>query len=139
LFGNGSYYFDRDDYHSEIPNITFSGGVYYIDTLFSRNLYLKSGVNFKFTGNQNYFLYDFQKSTQVKYIQKFGSDNIQLISDEIIDPSFQIDLFLAGEIQEAAIVYFVFENLLGSQYYIVPYYPTRSRGIRFGLSWELFD
>ena len=78
-------------------------------------------------------------NVQLSYMKPFGSDQIELISTEKTKRAVQLDLFISGIIQEAAIVYFVFENLLGSQYYIVPFYPTQSSGIRFGLSWELFD
>jgi hypothetical protein len=91
------------------------------------------------SGKQDFILYDFQKSTQTKLIRRFGSNGIELISNESTGASFQMDLFLAGTIQEVAIVYFVFENVFGIRNYIVPYYPTHSSGIRLGLSWELFD
>jgi outer membrane cobalamin receptor len=53
--------------------------------------------------------------------------------------SSQIDLFIAGTIQESATIYFVFENLLDEQYYIIPYYPMYPMGLRFGISWEFLD
>ena len=54
-------------------------------------------------------------------------------------PSFQLDFFLAGKIQNSATVYFVFENLFNAKYFIVPYYPKQARGIRFGVAWEFLD
>jgi hypothetical protein len=56
-----------------------------------------------------------------------------------VDPTNKLDFTLAGEIKGAAIFYFIWENLLGNQYYITPYYPMPERNIRFGLAWELFN
>jgi len=51
----------------------------------------------------------------------------------------QLDFTIAGTIRKVAIVYFSWENLLNEKYFIVPYYPMRERGIRFGIAWELFN
>jgi hypothetical protein len=59
--------------------------------------------------------------------------------DYLFKSSNQIDFFLAGQLQERAILYFVFENLLNSKYFIVPYYPKQERSVRFGVAWEFFD
>jgi outer membrane cobalamin receptor len=56
-----------------------------------------------------------------------------------VNPSSRIDFTLAGEIQKSAIAYFAWENLLGENYYIVPYYPMPGRSIRFGIAWEIFN
>jgi len=56
-----------------------------------------------------------------------------------VEPTNKLDFTLAGEIRGAAIFYFIWENLLGNQYYITPYYPMPERNIRFGLAWELFN
>jgi hypothetical protein len=89
----------------------FSGGIFYKDILFNNNLNLKTGFNLKYYRFENGYF----------------------------DSAFQIDFTVAGRIQDAAIVYFSWENLLDKKYYIVPFYPMRERGIRFGLSWELFN
>jgi len=88
-----------------------NGGVFYKDILFNNNLNLKTGFAFKF--------FDFE-------------------SDDF-NSAYQIDFTAAGIIQQTAIVYFSWENLLGEEYFIVPYYPMRERGVRFGLAWELFN
>jgi len=64
---------------------------------------------------------------------------LALLSDDMGASSYQIDLFLSATIQDRAIIFFVFENLLNNQYFIVPNYFKQQTGIRFGLSWELFD
>lgn len=122
-----------------MPEFTGWGGIYYVDTLFNSNLKLKAGMNYKFNGVQNYFLYDFEKSISVYHQLNNTTNEIELISPFRTTASFQLDLFVAGRIQEAAVFYFVFENILDRKYYIVPYYPVQARGIRFGLSWEFLD
>lgn len=95
---------------SEI-RLHFNTGIFYKDILFNENLDLKTGFVFKY--------YDFESSN-------YTSAN-------------QIDFTVSGIIQKTAIVYFSWENLLDNEYFIVPYYPMRERGIRFGLAWELFN
>jgi len=92
-------------------NSHFKGGVFYKNILFKDNLDIKTGFVLKY--------YDFE------------SDNFE--------SAYQVDFTVAGIVQEVAVVYFAWENILGEQYFIVPYYPMRERGIRFGLSWELFN
>ncbi len=89
----------------------FNGGIFYKDILFNDNLDLKTGFVFKY--------YDFES--------------------EDFESAYQVDFTIAGIIQKVAIVYFSWENLFNEQYFIVPYYPMRERGIRFGLAWELFN
>jgi len=57
----------------------------------------------------------------------------------VLGTDYQIDFFLAGTIQEDATVYFVWENLVGENYFQVAYYPQRARGIRLGVTWKLFN
>jgi len=86
---------------------------------FDDNLNLKSGFTFYYTGKRN------------SYSGEWGIVKV--------DPSNKLDFILIGEIQELAIVYFIWENLFDNQYFITPYYPMPERSIRFGLSWELFN
>ena len=137
---NSSLYFNeqsRRDY--KLPQFTSNGGVYYVDTLFNRNLKLKTGINYYSVGNQDYTSIDFEKSISSNYIYDPSTHVALLISNSQISPSFQIDFFLAGHIQNSAIVYFVFENLLNTNYFIVPYYPKQIRGLRLGVAWEFLD
>jgi hypothetical protein len=97
-----------------IPKISFTGGVYYKNILFNNSLNLKTGLVYSFMGKRN-------------------------SSSGEINSNWKLDLTLAGEIQKVAIVYFTWENIFNNEYYIVPYYPMFSRGIRFGISWELFN
>jgi hypothetical protein len=137
---NGSYYNSKLNSQRNylIPDFTFEGGLYYVDTLFNSNLNLKTGVNLKYSGNQDYFSYDFQQSQSVKYYTD-GTLPYNTISQAIFSPSFQADFSLVGTIQKKAIVYFVVENLFDNNYFIVPYYPKQGRGMRFGVAWEFLD
>lgn len=138
---NSSYYFNkesRNDY--KLPEFTSYGGIYYVDTLFNHNLKLKTGINYFSIGERNQVIMDFEKNISFnKYYNTVAPPLTSILIPGSFSPSFQIDFFLAGRIQDRAIVYFVFENLLDSQYFIVPYYPKQPRGIRFGVAWEFLD
>ena len=109
-FNYNSYKKDENSFTSEIK-MHLNSGIFYKDILFNQNLDLKTGFVFKY--------YDFE------------SDKFESAS--------QFDFTLAGIIKKVAIVYFSWENLLDKKYFIVPYYPMRGRGIRFGIAWELFN
>ena len=138
---NSSYYFNkenRNDY--KLPEFTSYGGIYYVDTLFNNNLKLKAGINYFSIGERNQVMVDFEKNISFnKYYTIITSVPTSTLIPGSFSPSFQIDFFLAGKIQNSATVYFVFENLLNAKYFIVPYYPKQARGIRFGVAWEFLD
>jgi hypothetical protein len=137
LSTNTSYYFiqkEKDNF--PLPDFTSTGGLYYVDTLFNSNLNLKTGINYRLTGNRGYQFVNFETFEITRWTT--ASEDIILPYADV-KPSVQFDFFLAGKIQNAATVYFVFENLLNEKYYIVPYYPKQERGIRLGVSWEFVD
>ena len=117
------------------------GGIYYIDTLFNSNLKLKAGINYSSIGNRNNLYYDFEKSISTTHAGMINAASglIQYLPHENITSDFQIDFFVAGQIQDNATIYFTFENILNNRYYLIPYYPMYERGIRFGVAWEFFN
>lgn len=132
-----SYYFNkenRSDY--KLPEFTSYGGIYYVDTLFNNNLKLKAGINYFSIGERNQVMMDFEKNIS---FNKYYTIPTSTLIPGSFSPSFQLDFFLAGKIQNSATVYFVFENLFNAKYFIVPYYPKQARGIRFGVAWEFLD
>lgn len=117
---NTSHYFDIEGYDSfTLPDFQFIGGVFVNDMFFDNNLYLKAGFIFYYTGNLTAI-----------------ATNIGRVD---VEPSHKLDISVAGEIKEVAIVYFAWENLFDTQYFITPFYPKAETNIRFGISWELFD
>ena len=137
---NSSYYFSSDDRHNyNLPQFSLYGGIYFVDTLFNKNLHLKSGFNYFSIGERDYTKIDFEKNITTNFLYDPSIQNVSLISSSPISTSFQIDFFLAGRIQNLATIYFVFENLFNTKYFIVPYYPKQARGIRFGVAWEFLD
>ena len=110
---------------SELPKINFIAGIYYSNILFKNNLNLKTGFKFYYNGEM--------KSQDYNY---YYWQNLPFAT---IPSSWHVDFTLVGEIQKAAYVYFTWENILGKNFYIVPYYPMRGRNLRFGVSWELFN
>ena len=98
-----------------LPKINFTGGLYYKDLLFHSNLNLKTGLVFHFNSKQEY------------------------TNNQYVNQNSDLDFTLTGTIQTVAIIYFTWQNLLDSQYYMIPYYPMPRRAIRFGIAWVLFD
>jgi len=137
LTTNATSYLNLDEGLVNTPAFTFDGGIFYVDTLFERNLDLKAGFNFKYYAGQNYFYYDFERSLSAQVIKSSltgESRSIYKTSDV-----FRVDFFLSGRVQDSAIIYFTFENLFDRDYYTIPYYPALGRNIRFGVSWEFLD
>ena len=118
LESRSSYYYS-DNTLIGVPEYQTQSGIYYKDILFDNNLDLKTGFVFYHTGKNNV------------YTQEQGL--------KIVPSSNKLDFTLAGEIQKTAIIYFLWQNLLGNNYYITPYYPMPTRSIRFGVAWELFN
>lgn len=124
LEASGEYYLNnKKSLEKLMPDLNFMTGLYYKDILFNNNLNLKTGFIFYYTGKQN-------------LLPVFSPEILTYFNNEIV-PSFSVDFTLVGEIQKAAIIYFTWENLFDKQYFITPFYPMPSRGIRFGIGWEL--
>lgn len=136
---NSSIYFNESHLaRYSIPAQTSFGGLYYVDTLFNKNLDLKAGINYKFFGERGFAVYDFQRM-QTAFNFATGEPITGIDLEELIGNSYQFDLFVTGTIRKNAIVYIIFENLFDEQYYVVPYYPIQPRGLRIGVAWEFFD
>ena len=120
LQSNSSFYTSMDDeYLFGVPDFQTQTGLYYTSKLFNDNLDLKTGFVFYYTGTNNVF-------TREHGVTEVPS-------------SYKLDFTIAGEIQNIATIYFLFQNLLENNYYITPYYPMPGRNIRFGFAWELFN
>jgi hypothetical protein len=130
LEGHGALYKNKGtlDINKFQPDYVLNFGIYYKNILFDSSLNLKTGFIFYLKGKQTYFDYDYYRNTILFYP-----------GNGIINNTFKVDFFAAGEIQKVAIVYFTWENLFDQNYYITPYYPMPGRGIRFGISWEFLN
>lgn len=136
---NSSVYFNESALSAySIPAQTSFGGLYYVDTLFNNNLDLKTGINYKFFGERGFGAYDFQR-LQAAYSLANNEPITGINAEKLIGNSYQFDLYVAGTIRRNAIVYIVFENLLNTGYFVVPYYPVQPQGLRIGVAWEFFD
>jgi hypothetical protein len=137
---NASYFNSKlESVQKALPEFSAFGGLYYIDTLFSENLKLKAGLNFRYIGSQNYSTYDFEKNRRVFHQFDPANNSFGLIRNENTGEGYQLDFFLAGLVQDRAMVYFVYQNILAADYYVVPYYPKEFRGIRVGIAWVFLD
>lgn len=139
LFANPAY--NYTEYNSEnkfLPQFTFTGGLYYRNIHFNNNLHIKTGFNFRFNTGSLYSVYDYEKSERI-YHSLDNSGNLELINNEVLDNSMQLDFVLIGELQQAAIIYFVVENMLDNNNYVLPYYPMWPMGIRIGFNWKLLN
>ena len=136
---NFNYYFKQNTFAlPQGPEFSLSTGIYYVDTLYNNNLDLKTGFTFYLSKNfneSNYRVYDFQ---QYRTANSFLQTNIihPFEAPTLNNNINRLDFLLAGRIRNSATFYFIFENILDNNYYIVPFYPMRERGIRIGLSWD---
>ena len=119
LESNNAYYSSKSTKLNGVSEFQTQTGLYYKDILFDNNLDLKTGFVFYYTGKNNVFTYE-------NGLVEVPSSN-------------KLDFTLVGEIQKTAIVYFTWQNLLGSNYYLTPYYPMPGRSLRFGVAWEMFN
>jgi hypothetical protein len=135
IFSNNfSYYFSsRSDRVYASPDFTLAGKLFFNDIMFDNNLKLKMGINYRYTGGQIPFVYDYEKSLQL------AQTLTPMVTFSAISPTFQLDLFLAGTVQEQATIFVTFENALDTEYYIVPYYFKQATTLRLGVSWLLYD
>ena len=139
FFINGTYQKITELNSNITPKIISNSGFYYTDSLFTGNLFLKAGVNLFFTGKQNFLFYDIRTATPVRfYLNNNGNYFIPLPYQGSND-AFTADLFITGRIQDRATFYFIFENLMDKKYFVIPFYPKQSRGIRFGVYWDLYN
>ncbi len=111
-----------------VPEISGNAGLYYRGIHFDSSLVIKAGVQAKFFTGFTPLQYDYF------YTRTYYSPYVKAIKANSI-----LNIVVVGEIKKAAIVYFTYENLLGAEYYITPVYPAFGRGMRFGLSWELWN
>lgn len=111
-----------------VPEFSGNAGLYYRGVHFDTSLVVKAGVQAKFFTEFTPLQYDYF------YTRTYYSPYVKAIKANSI-----VNIIVVGEIKKAAIVYFTYENLLGAQYYITPVYPAFGRGMRFGLSWELWN
>jgi len=119
LESRSSYYSSKNNQLIGIPKFQTQTGLYFKDILFDNNLDLKTGFIFYYISKHNAVTYE-----------------NGLIE---VPASNKLDFTLVGEIQKTAIVYFTWQNLLGNNYYLTPYYPMPGRSIRFGVAWEMFN
>lgn len=140
LQANLSYYFKDEKSLWAIPRFSAFGGIYYVDTLFNGNLHLKTGVNFYSNGAQAYRQYEFRFDRAVYYKLSGSNGNVvEPLNPNNIGGNWDLDLFLAGTIQERATLYVTLQNVFDNQYFIVPYYPMPGITFRFGIAWEFYN
>ncbi len=111
-----------------IPTLIAKGGVSFRDTLFDDALDLKTTISYSYRTSTVATNYNFYID-RVYYTPWFDD----------VPASGQLDFHVAGTIQKVATLFFAWENLLGSKYYLSPYYPVLSRNIRFGITWEFLN
>lgn len=138
LNNNFNYYWQDENSFSKNPNFNFTSGIYYVDTLFNSNLDLKTGFTFYLFDNISYRAYDFQQMRSSSY---YLENNIikPFQFYDVENDNYRLDFLLAGRIQDRATFYFVYENILGNNYYVIPYYPMPEGGIKIGISWDFID
>ena len=111
-----------------IPALIVKWGISFRDTLFDNALDLKTTISYSY------------RTSTVATNYNFYIDRIYYTPwlDDV-PASGQLDFHVAGTIQKVATLFFAWENLLGSNYYLSPYYPVLPRNIRFGITWEFLN
>jgi len=136
---NLNYYWSPEGKFTNSDKVfTLKTGLFFVDTLYNSNLDLKTGFIFYLYENPQYRIYDFQQMRSASYGIS-GESVTKLNSLPAINDKFRLDFYLAGRIQDAATFYFIYENILANNYYVVPYYPMPEGGIRIGISWDFLD
>jgi hypothetical protein len=117
-----------ETYH--LPKLTVSGGVYFENRFFKKNMLARIGVDYYWFSSYyadayNPFLRQFvwQNNTQIgnyPYIDVYASAQIQTMN-----------LFIRLE--------HVNQGISGNRYYSTPLYPNPPRFFRFGVNWRLFN
>ncbi len=120
----------------DLPFLSANAGLFYKDYMFSNNLYLKTGINVYFHGRENNLFYNFETGFPVRFY-KSSFDKILTLPSDGSEKAFTVDFTLLGRIRKRATLFFIFENLTNKEYFVVPYYPKQSRGIRFGVEWNI--
>jgi hypothetical protein len=111
-----------------VPQLAGRFGIYYTGVHFDSNLAAKAGIYSNFSSAFSPMAYD------AFYVRTYYDPAVQEISAHA-----DLNFFAAGEIIKRAIVYFSWENIFDRKYFFTPYYPMPRRGIRFGITWELFN
>jgi hypothetical protein len=137
LNSSTSFYSNKSD-DFQLPQFSSNGGLYYVDTLFNKNLKIKAGINYYLFGERSFTLTDFASGISSSRIYRAGGD-FGTLNYSNLPTDYQFDLFVAANIQDAATIYVAFENLLDRTYYVVPYFPKQPRGLRIGVAWEFLD
>lgn len=128
--GNVNYYYQngQSGSTSTVPGVYGTAGIYYINTHFDSSLVVKTG-----------FYTNFYSSFTPPVYDAFFTRTIASPGVSSIGRNADLTFFTAGEIAKSAIVYFAWENILDKKFYITPYYPMPSRGLRLGITWQLFN
>ena len=138
LFSSSTSFYSNKSDDFQLPQFSSNGGLYYVDTLFNKNLKIKAGINYYLFGERSFTLTDFASGISSSRIYKAGGD-LGALNYSNLPTDYQFDLFVAANIQDAATIYVAFENLLDRTYYVVPYFPKQPRGLRIGVAWEFLD
>lgn len=108
------------------PSMSGKVGLYYVNIHFDSNLVVKSGIEAGYRGSYSNLSTDFLTNRLKVYAGTTPS-------------AFTLDFFTSGKIAGRATVFFLWENILDTGYYQMYLYPMPSRGITFGINWEMFN
>lgn len=135
---NGTSYFYKAKQKIDFPEYTLFAGLYYKNILFSNNLNLKAGINFYAFSKTDNGIYDHENIIPVLKYNNLNSFSNKYVNS-VTPSNYQLDLFISGRIQDRAQISIVWENLSNNNYYIIPFYPKQSRGIRFNILWDMYN
>jgi outer membrane cobalamin receptor len=108
------------------PKIYSEAAVYYSDTIFTKDIRIKFGLNAKYFS-------EFKGQTYYPKYNSLGDYNIYNI------PENAIVNFLGILKIQTATLYFTIENLFDTKYMLTPYYPMNDRSFKFAVSWSFLN
>ena len=113
-----------------VPELTAKADFYYTKDLFKQAAIVQTGVNLMY--NTPYDAYAYMPATRLFYVQ-----NEKELGDYVY-----ANVFLNLQIKRARlfIKYYNLGSAFGNyNYFMVPSYPMKDGGIRFGVSWMFYD
>ncbi len=133
---NGNISFSDRKELQTVPELYFRAYLMYKNIHFEDNLEIEAGPIITYNSGLNYKYYNFERGFS---FLNFSENGISSTSGKKTASHFRVDLHAAGRIQKRAVLSLTLENLLNSEYFMIPFYPTSERVFRIGLSWEFSD
>jgi hypothetical protein len=129
---NANFFNSKLDEHEFLmfPGTFVTFGLYFQDTIATKNIGIKIGINGKFFSKYDGFLFFPDYYGLMPFVRDYSWPSVP--------SNGSINLLAVVKIQDA-IIYLTLENIFNKNYYIVPYYPLNDRSFKLAVSWSFND